>query len=389
MSRQIAALMFLAGSGAMIGGDQAPLASMPLKLGDNYRLSVSARINGSPVSCSMDSAGGDRVYLDKDKALAMGIQPTSEGRSAGPQAAKMQADSRASVTLELGGLKLAEQTLVMQKRPYAAYACVIGMTVLKRYVVELDYAPPSLRVYEPSRYKYSGPDRAVPFTLDQGSPFVTATLYLPKDEPIEARFAVDTGGGRPAGYLTQSFIRQHDAMDKVSKTVPDLWSGSSGNHPRVLATRFEKLSVGESELPRPVFFLYQTRGFGGANEPDGLLCPDFLRRFNLVFDYPNQQIIFEPGPQFDDEMPFDSSGTLIYRQGQQPYRVLDVIDGSPAADAGLRKGDIVVDFNGKPAAEMSVREIRDALREEGHDCVLRVQRGSEEVTITLRLRRLI
>ncbi|MCP5120351.1 MAG: hypothetical protein GY953_56875, partial [bacterium] len=63
MSRQIVALMFLAGSGAILGGDQTPLASIPLKLGDNYRLSVSARINGSPVSCSMDSAGGDRVYL--------------------------------------------------------------------------------------------------------------------------------------------------------------------------------------------------------------------------------------------------------------------------------------------------------------------------------------
>ena len=173
------AVEFLAISQALLaGGAPTPLASFPLKPGEDYHMYVSARINGSEFTCGLDSGGGDRIYLDRGKASAVGIQPTSESRSANPQTATMSTDARAKVTLELGSLKLSDQTLVMQNRPYAAFACNIGLGVLRQYVVEWDYDAPALRVYDAALYKYSGPGREVPFTLQQGSPFVNATPHL-------------------------------------------------------------------------------------------------------------------------------------------------------------------------------------------------------------------
>jgi hypothetical protein len=358
-------------------------------MGEDNALYLPARINGSEFVCSLDSGGGDRIYLDKSKAMAAGIRPEMEGQSAGPQAESMTSDARTKVDLELGTLKLDGQELVMQNRPYAAFQCVIGLTVLKKYVVELSYELPTLRVFDASQYKYSGHGHAVPFVIDGGNPFVNVNLLFPKGDPILARLALDTGGGRPAGYLSKSFIEKYGIMSRVSKTVPDYWSGMEGNQPKVLATRLPLLELGDLKMAHPIFFLWQVQGFGGANEPDGLLCPDFLRRFTLIFDYPRLELILDPGPHVQDETPFDASGTLIYGGGKNPYRVFKVTDGSPAAEAGLKEGDIVLEIDGRPASQVSMREIAEILQADGRECSLRIKRGETILTVKVKLHRLI
>jgi len=56
----------------------------------------------------------------------------------------------------------------------------------------------------------------------------------------------------------------------------------------------EKLTVGSTALARPLVFLWQVKGFGGSNEPDGLLCPGFLSRYKVTFDYPRRMLILAP-----------------------------------------------------------------------------------------------
>jgi len=375
--------MLTAGQGA------SPVSVIPLRMGEDYALYAPARINGSEFVCSLDSGGGDRIYLDKSKAMAAGIKPEAEGRSAGPQAESMASDLRAKVGLELGTLKLDGLELIMQNRPYAGFECVIGLTVLKEYVVELSYQPPTLRVFDASQYKYSGHGHVIPFVIDDGNPFVNVNLLFPKGDPISARLALDTGGSRPAGYLSKSFIDKHGIMSRVSKAVPDYWSGMAGNQPRVLAARLSMLELGDLKVARPIFFLWQVRGFGGGNEPDGLLCPDFLRRFTLIINYPRLELILSPGPHFQDETPFDASGTLIYREGENPYRVFKVTDGSPAAEAGLKEGDVVLEIDGRPASQVSMSEIAEILQADGRECSLRIKRGEAVLTVKVKLHTLI
>ena len=371
-------------------GKNTPLASIPIEIGNDYHLYVQARVNGSDaMRCSLDSGGGDRSYLDGQKAAALGIQSTAPGYSGGPQASSMTTDARARVNWELGGLKLPDIQLIMQNRPYADFACNIGLGVLRPFVVELDYDIPVVRVYDPAKYEASGRGKAVPFTLEQGTPFVNVAISFGKGDPVQARLAVDTGGGRPAAYLTKSFVDRYGILERVMKTVPDFWSGFSGGQPRVLAARMEKLSLGTVELTRPMVYLWQVRGFGGGNEPDGLLCPDFLRRFKIVFDYPRQKLVLEPGPHFGDEAPFDASGTMVYREGQNPYRVVRVIEGSAAAEAGLRAADIVLEVDGKPAAQLSNPDIAAIPRQSGREVTLLIQRGEERHLIKVKLQRLL
>ena len=155
-----------------------------------------------------------------------------------------------------------------------------------------------------------------------------------------------------------------------------------------MATRMQSMKVSGVEMRGPIFYLMQTRGFGGLTEPDGMLCPDFLRRYTVIFDYPRQKLILEPGPQIGATIPFDASGLAVYRHIED-YRVWKVIEGSPAAQACIREGDVFLELDGRRASEMSLEEIAKTLERDGQTCTMRVRRGGEELVVKLVLRRLI
>jgi hypothetical protein len=389
LAASVAAVLTLPSLSGQPEPQNTPITTIPLRVASGNRLYLDARVNGSePLSCILDSGGGGLSYLDQKKAAMLGIAATAQGRSAGPQSATLATDGRTRVTWNLPGLKLADVQLVLQNRPGAEYACNFGLGILSPYVVELDYDAAALRVYDPSKYHPSSTAMPVPMTVEKGWTSVLVTLAFPQGEPVQARLSIDTGGGGPAAYLTKSFIDRHGLMQRVSKTVPELRSGFTGDQPKVLATRLRSLSLGPVELSQPIVFLFQERAFGGS-EPDGLLCPDFLRRFRLVFDFPRQTLLLERGAHFVSEMPFDASGTLIFHAGRDRCQVYKVVDGSPASEAGLRPNDTILEIDGKPASQFSNLDILTLLQQSGREVALQVQRGEDKQQLSLKLRRLL
>lgn len=266
-----------------------------------YQYWIEVRFNGSdPISCGVDSGGGDRIYLDTGRAAKMGIKPTGTGLSAGPQDTNMKQDSRAQVTLEVAGIKLLNQPVLLQSRPYADYSCTIGQTVFRQHIVEVDYEAPAIRLYDPEQFRYDGPGQVLPITLEGGSPFVTATITMLNGKSVQAKLAVDTGGGFALVMLSKRFVDTNKLTSDIKDAVPDRRYGMEGQQARVLSARFEKFAVGPFEIPRPVIHFWQVQGFGGSSGPDGLLCGGFLHRFKLIFDYLNQKIILEPNVHFRD-----------------------------------------------------------------------------------------
>ena len=302
MTLKIAPMAIVLLSGLCSGADaQKPIVSIPLKLNKLYQYWIEARFNGSdPLSCGLDSAGGDRVYLDNDRAAKMGIKPTGTGRSAGPHDTQMKQDSRSEATLEVAGVKLVNQPVVLQSRPYADYSCTIGQTVFRQYIVEVDYEAAAIRLYDPEHFRYDGPGQVLPIRMEGGSPFVTATITTPKGKSVQAKVAVDTGGGSAIAMLSKPFVETNKLTSDIEGAAPEPQYGMEGQQARVLSARFGNFAVGRFEIPRPVLHFWQVQGFGGSAGPDGLLCGEFLRRFKVIFDYLNLKIILEPNAHFRD-----------------------------------------------------------------------------------------
>ena len=71
------------------------------------------------------------------------------------------------------------------------------------------------------------------------------------------------------------------------------------------------------------------------------------------------------------------------------FRIESLLPDSPATEAGLQPGDIVIGVDGRAAEDVGFWKVREMLEEPGHDVALEVKRGSEQVTVKLTLRRLV
>src|SRR5947208_7981701 len=87
-----------------------PIA-IPARRNDFHQLLVPARIDGSaPLWCELDSGGGGAlVFIEAAKASAIGIAPTTFGRSAGPLESELALDGRTRVMLAFPGVRFPEQ----------------------------------------------------------------------------------------------------------------------------------------------------------------------------------------------------------------------------------------------------------------------------------------
>ncbi len=66
-----------------------------------------------------------------------------------------------------------------------------------------------------------------------------------------------------------------------------------------------------------------------------------------------------------------------------------VIDGSPAARAGVRVNDVIVAINGRRLDEIGDANARRSFKQHGEMIVLSLDRGGKRIKVTVRLERLI
>lgn len=82
------------------------------------------------------------------------------------------------------------------------------------------------------------------------------------------------------------------------------------------------------------------------------------------------------------------SGAVFTRAGGG-YEVRIVDAGTPAAEAGLKVGDIVTTVNGEPAEGIVNAALRRMLQQDGKVMRFGIKRGADALEIAVKLRRLI
>jgi predicted metalloprotease with PDZ domain len=151
---------------------------------------------------------------------------------------------------------------------------------------------------------------------------------------------------------------------------------------RITPDRLIDLIVALSDLVVGSFLHHNLRFSSGDENVLGL---GYLRRYRMVIDFPQRKIYLAKGKQFADLDREDLSGLhLLWKRGN--VEVASVDDASPAALAGIRPGDVILEIQAKPAAELGLARIRLLLRL-GHNEPITtvVERGGRKIVATFRL----
>ena len=280
-----------------------PAYTIPARARSGFRLEVSARVNGlGPFWCTLDSGAGGGFVLDAAAGSKAGLHPAAAGQSFGEGPDAVQDRRVPDATLQLGNLRLPHRTVVM--RPLDD-GCIVGAVLFDRFVVEIDYLAPSLRLYHAAAYHHAPDAAAVPLTLDQhGRPIIGARLLLESGDAVDARLLLDSGVPDYALSLSQPFIDTHRILQRVRRVIrPPFQARATGGGIDILATRIDRLSVGPLSVGNPLVMLFRTPSGAAGPQPDGLLGSGFLHRFLVAIDPSRGRLYLEPNRFYLDPEP--------------------------------------------------------------------------------------
>ena len=267
---------------------------------------------------------------------------------------------------------------------------VIGNDVIARFVVEIDYAGRAL-VFHPRGHVYRGTAAPLPLTIEgEGLPYARALISLRGRPAVEGKFEIDTGSTGSILFNTP-FVKRHNLTRAVSRSRATRVGGVGGSADALLA-RVEGVTLGPFTLREPVARLsLGAKGSNASRSYDGLLGGEIFRRFKMTVDLTRRRLYLEPNAELGAPFEEDMSGIELLGDGPdfKTYLIDEVEAGSAAAAAGVEGGDVLAAIDGRPAAELSLDEIRRMFRRDGVEYRLDLRRGERNLRVTLKLRRVV
>jgi hypothetical protein len=258
-------------------------------------------------------------------------------------------------------------------------------------VVAIDYARHELRLYDRDTFRYDGPGASVPLTLINAFPHIDADVKLADGQTVRGRMVIDVGSNASLS-LTKAFVDDHRLRERVGPTIRRTGGGGVGGSTTSDIGRVAALTIGGVELSRPIVGLFGDSAgvMSRSSSWEANIGGAILRRFTLYLDYHARRMIFEPNATVHDPFEADMSGAVFRLDDSLTTIIADVVaPDSPAAEAGLVRGDVIVSVDGVPGSQRLLGELRERLRRPGERVALVVRRSGEEKRIEVVTRRLI
>ena len=375
------------------------IAEFPCEISSNKPF-VQVRINDSaPYWFILDTGSSYSSTIDWNVAASLGLKIEGEKAThvGAGEGIQVKMGGTSGIDFDIHGLKLVNQpAAVVELGHVSEYEGryldgTVGYNFISLYVVEIDYANDTIRLYNPASYEYSGSGRVIPFEFISQLPAIRGALSLPGMQPVAGTFVVDTGT-RMAILLNTPFVEKNKLLDAKMKFLYATVGGGVGGESKGYVGRIDGMQLGPFLAPQPVVvFLQDKSGVIASGGFDGIIGGALLRRTKVIFDYSRRQLILEPYAASPKPYEYDMSGLFLIGKGPdfRQYVIQSVMDDSPGANAGLQRGDIITTINESPAREYTLGELRELLTQEGREIKFEIQRDEKQISANFVTRRLI
>ena len=318
--------------------------------------------------------------------------PGSGGSSGEGSLGKSAGEIVHGVSLRVGGFEFPRQDVVVTS--LGAVTAGTGhrtdgiLSVADLAVLEIDYGSSVIRFNETDRVPSEG---GIPLRFENGFPLIEAEIGLPEGGRVTGTFLVDTGAKLAGLILTRSFLDRHAEILRCGEhpRIPSI--AAFGGTMALEGGRIASLGLGQYSLAQPFTLFARDRSevFDGQGI-DGVIGTQLLSRFRFVMDFQHGKLMLVGNATLEAPILADASGLRInvVPPDFHRFQVIDVMAGSPAAEAGMRAGDAVEEIGGKAAEEMDLAEVRRMLSIPNRRYALTVERGGDEMHIDLATREL-
>lgn len=367
-----------------------------IKLFDNV-IYLPVSINGNPpVDFVLDTGAPEISIIEKNLASEMKLETDKGGSLKGAGKKQVSFTRLKNVRLNLsdieitnprlGAITLTHMEAHWGKPKYG----LLGGNILKELVTGIDYINSTLCFHKPENYFYKGTGEKIPIKFIANAILIKAKVKIPgSNKEIEGTFLIDTGVRN--SFFNSPFTAKHKLIEKSDKIIENITGFGIGGEGFGKLSRLESIKIGKYTLKKPVVELTtDTKGIAASKRFDGIIGADILSRFDVVFDYTKNEMILEPNENFNKPFLYDMSGIyLIAGNNKKSYRAAYVVKKSPAENAGIKKGDLIIEINGNTVDNYNYEEIKNYLKEAGKEIRIKVKRNNETKMFNIKLSKLL
>lgn len=359
----------------------------PFQLINNH-IYLDLSVDGKPPFPVLFDTGGANVLVPEQvAALGLKAEGKLEGRGGGEGSEDLALTKVGEI--RIGDVSLRNQSFFvlplhgLDRVEGVPIHGLIGFEVFKRFVVRLDYARRLVTFTLPEAFQAEAGATAVPFTFDDRTPQIEGEI-----DGVKGVFSLDTGS-RASLTLNGPFAEKNGLRAKFGARYEAMTGWGVGGGVRSALGRARQLKIGAVEVPGPVIDIALTKKGAFANPYlAGNIGGGVLKRFTLTLDYPHQRLYFAPNADFAKPDGWDRSG-LWLNLADGGFRIEQVEPATPAAEAKLAAGDVILAIAGQPVSATTLSDFRVRLRQEapGSKLALTVRKAggaTQEVALVLR-----
>ncbi|HEX4074450.1 MAG TPA: PDZ domain-containing protein [Candidatus Acidoferrales bacterium] len=338
------------------------------------------------------------LHVNQGQPCFFVLDSTAPATSIDPNRAAELRIPPGSVELELAGVSVTLADLPHVAKPDfdarfgRPYEGTLGRDFFESFVVAIDYARRTVRLYDPGAFQYTGKGKSLHISFSGDAPVVRAKFNA-NGKTLEGDFRVDTALDASV-LFPEHYAKAHQMLSHF-KTIPATDEISDAAAEGAIVGRMRVFQIGPFPVQQAIAtFSEQPADRAekkGGPQLAGEIGGGMLRRFTVIFDYPRMQIIFDTNSEWRTDEFEDMSGITLAASGPglRTFEVTQVRSGTPGAEAGLQKGDIIAGVDEDPAADLSLAQLRDLFRQPGHPYKLTVERKEQTLHLTMKLKRLL
>jgi hypothetical protein len=256
---------------------------------------------------------------------------------------------------------------------------IIGYSFLRRYIVAIDYDELKFDVFSPGTFKYP---RGGYLLRPQFTTLPMQQGMIRDNTARNGKFYFDTGAGLCV-LLNDDFVQDSSLIRAKRKKYPTEAEGLGGKKAMTL-TVVKEVRVGPYRFRNVPVYIFDDE-FNITSYPilGGLIGNDILRRFNVILNYPEQQIYIRPNKHYLDSFDYSYTGLGMYIV-EGAITVTEIMKKSPAEEAGFKDGDIVIGVENNLSGNIQV--YKTLLQNAGSRIKVLINRKGELKILTIKVR---
>lgn len=374
---------------SLLSQAQKPFARLPFQI-KNGHLYVQVSVDGSrPLNMAFDT-GARANLLHEDVAEELGF--TIDGvQQVNDASGTVLIKTSNGHDLKIDVLEMSDETFLLMNLDHLGdedfpMDGVIGGSILDEYITEINFDASEIRFYE--RQGFRAPSEfsqqkmsLIPFRV----PILSCKVLLDNGTVLEGPYLIDTGAALAIRFNVP-LVKGRQLAESIKPNYPYTARALNSQSTDFIGRLPGFEILGHEFQGFPVRMATDAEGVSGRSNVDGIVGTEILKRFNLIFNYREQLLYFQPSLLYDSFFLENFSGLKVRKENGKLW-VEEVVENSPASEVGMQVGDQIISVDGrKNFGRTEFLEYVHPLRK---DVKLEVIRDEKTTLVNLKPRKII